>query len=300
MAGRLKTLKTSSGAQVEFHHNTQGASWVTVNGKSVLTLKPDYDANTQKIYHLTHHDGRQGARHAILRFGTRPVMVKTAEKDLFGRPKEKKQEVQTLHSIQWENEPEKTYRFALNTLNILNTAGKFYKWNPADANSQQEGDTKFSFVTIQGIKCFKHAFPNGRSAIYGENYDKRQRISSGIGGEIFFAEYMPSVRGNYSPNMRKLSKVLPSGALELIQQNWYDADGNIAKTFKKDEKGSYYFKNGKNSIVAHSGTDNGFLWEKTFDEQGRLTKFKNKEKQFLFNYLSGACAEFSVKLVSRI
>jgi hypothetical protein len=275
-AGRLKIWKTSDGVTVEFHRNEQGAYWITAaNGQTLLSLKPTYDATTtQKIYHLH----LQGGKHAVLRYGVRPTLVKTAEKDSFGNPKERTQNMETLVSVQWDGEPERKYGFDLNSLNV---AGEIFKWNNGSLKLIQKGNEKFEFISIQGISCLKTLFPDGSSTVFGSSHDGKQ-VQQSRYGNIEISEHFSQGIAQGKP--RKILQIDEHGNEIFSKVFSYDENGKNIRTKMKSQKEEIIYENKGNVEIAKKAGTGELIFEKSYDKTGRLISLKTKQGSYRFSY----------------
>jgi hypothetical protein len=286
-AGRLKTAKTPDGVQVEFNQNAQGTHWITANGTTVLTLKPAFDsATTRKVHHLH----LQGGRHAELRYGNRPVFVKTAEMNSFGKPIEKKQNLETLVSVRWDGEPERKYEFDANTLTVTgskydpsNVVESTYKWNAWD-NHLVEGDgIAYSFPVIRGIKCLQEKYKNGGSSLFGHGRDGTT-VEQHSGGAITITENIQNIRSKSGMAVPRKVFVLKNGVEELVQQHWYDENGNEKKLLVTKDGVKILYEYAENGIVARDFVTRKQLWEKLYDSKKRIIKFQIGDTTYDFSY----------------
>jgi hypothetical protein len=269
--GRLRKLTTPNGDTLDFIADlVKGGHTLNLNGQTILSLRPDFDKTTkQKLWHLDFP-----GKHAVLKMGKRPFSIETSAGKTGG-----KTETDTLVSVKFDKEEEKHYAFQEC---LLNVASKSYKWQKKDGVLIQNGETKFSFPVIQGIRCFKQLFPDGKEDIFGQNPDRSEEVVMGLDKKLTFVEYLKNTK--IEPKIRKVFHINSDGQKELVREFWYDSDKKVVKTFfKKDGEDNFIEKEG-NSIFAYLGKNREFLWRKTLDGENRLVEFQDKERHFSLVY----------------
>jgi hypothetical protein len=276
-AGRLKFWKTADGVTVEFHRNEQGAYWITgASGQTLLTLKPAYDTTTtQKNYHLH----LQGGKHAVLRYGVRPILVKTSEKNSFGQPKEKEQNIETLVSVQWDGEPERKYGFAMNE---MNATGELFRWDNGSQKLIRRGADTFEFVKIQGVNCLKTSRNGKVQTIFGSDYRTRMRVSQMPGTPLTLTETL--VIGGKELGPKKIWRIKEDSSKELLRQYWYGAEGTAIRMLDNANGKSILYKKEKRLESAIDARTREVIWQKEYDEKHRLSRFLEGGKQYAFDY----------------
>lgn len=194
--------------------------------------------------------------------------------------------------MKFDGEPERNYDFTTNTLNI---AGHLYKWDTRKNLLEQSGQETYSFVTIKGIKCFKTVFPDGTSSLYGRkdgiSVHKTQRETKiGIYENIF-------MKG--TQKRRKISVIEADGRETLLKRFWYDEDGNVIRQWVKNGNGGVIYEKQKLVESAKDAQTKEVLWEKFYDESGRLSLLRVKKNDYGFTYLKDKDGTPQVKLTQK-
>jgi hypothetical protein len=273
-SGSLQKLTTPDGVNVEFNRSAKGEYSLTANKTVLLSLKPDYDTNTQKFYHLN----LRGGKHAILRMGTRPVLVTTLEKDAFGRPKEKINNTETLTSVQWDGEPERKYGFNQNEMTV---DGMLYKWGTG-AKLIQNGKIQYEYPRIRGIECIKMIYEDKSSSVFG--YDKKRAIgiSQAPNEPLLITEYMNRPRTGL--NIRRVLWVDDSGKENIRFQYWYDENMKIKRMLTNIQGKSILYRIEPDSESAEDENTKKIIWKKEYDKKHRLINVIAGEKIYKFEY----------------
>jgi hypothetical protein len=280
--GRLQRVKTPKGDTLDFITDLgKGTRTLKANGKSVLTLRSDFDkSTTQKFWHLNFAD-----KHAILKMGKRPFLVKVRDYKT-NKPVERKTERDTLVSVKFDGEePELKYAFGLEDLKMT---GRYVKWMRESCILLEDTGIRYSFPTIAGIRCIKREHPDGQVSVEGWG-EERKIMQEKKDSPLLLTEYIDveGIRG-----IRKISQ-LKNGQFEVIRRNWFDLSGNVVKTMVKKENGEFIYKRNGNRILAEK---NGkYLWEKVFDAQGKLIEFSDTKRKMKFAYSERRTLQVSVK-----
>ncbi|MDR0536219.1 MAG: hypothetical protein LBG65_07760 [Puniceicoccales bacterium] len=285
--GKLKKFKSPDGALAEFHYDSADSLRVTINGKPALNWKNEFDpVTTRRVAHLTLQDGR----HALLRFGYRPVIVETLEKTPSGPPRKIQQttRVETLASFQWDGEKETPIVFKPDelTITVLKPdeeilATETFRWDNTRATLLQRNEKKFEFPIIKGIPCLKTSYPDGSYELYGHKND--HRIQKNRNDPILLTEYGRDKQHNSHP--RKISRIEANGSETLVQRFWYDENWKKNRTLTRTDNGrGIIHEEGEKYELSKEEGSGKLLWRKEFDEKGRLVKLVANGSNYTFTY----------------
>jgi hypothetical protein len=297
--GRLQQLKTPDGAKMEFLRNATGKQWITLNSRTILTYREEFERDTaRRIAHLTLQDGR----HAVLRFATRPAILEVLEKTSGGTPRKTRrtERVETLASVQWDGKKEVTYTFGPDSLDVFNPekvsdwrnpSGKeIFHWDSRDGFMTKDNQGEYSILRIDGVRCLKKKFPDGdRVSIRGENADKsKEVVKSENSKNIYLVEKFPNSHP-FRGKIKKRHRVSESGAKELVESCIYDENGVVTKHLT-DGKWISYSPTKDEAKDAKTGV---LLWRKKRDASGRTIEFVSGANHYNIEY-SGAKASVSI------
>jgi hypothetical protein len=282
--GRLQRVKTPGGDTLDFITDLgKGTRTLKANGRPVLTLRPDFDkSTTQKLWHLNFGD-----KHAILKMGKRPFLVKVLDYKT-NKPVERKAETDTLVAKKFDGEIEETYRFGEDEL-IVNR--NRYCWDKKTYMLTQGDMKKFSFPVVKGIRCLKTTFADGSVTISGSKEGISIWQDQKTSLRIMKTIHHPSNPG--IPVPREVSRINKDGREELLTRIWYDINGDVIRTWQKDGDCEYIREERGNKKVIREGKTNRFISESEFDGSQRLSSLKMADKIYFFHYLK----EEKVKIV---
>jgi hypothetical protein len=275
--GRLQQLKTPEGDTLDFVTDFgKGTRTLNANGKPVLILRPEFDkTTTQKFWHLNF-----SGKHAILKMGKRPFLTKTREPQT-GKEAERKFEIDTLASVKFDGEPEKSYSFGVSDLKI----GKHpYVWDKSSLMLIQNGNEKLSFVKVLGINCLRREKERDVS-LFGHDRGKGISIRQSDKDEILVTEQVKGVnplRGGLVRKVYSLSS--PTATPRLKLQYWYDEDGNAIRKLENNGNESILYEKKKQMLRALNAKTKDVLWEKRFDAGNRLIYFRLAGDEYEFDY----------------
>jgi YD repeat-containing protein len=269
---RLVSMITPNGTQMELVTATdRSRNWV-VNGHILISIKPDFDKKTtQKIYYL-----KYGNKNIRLNIGSRPAAV--SKKTSKGMQIEKLTQVESLVSVEKDATAGKKYSFRQNE---MLADRHLYRWDKKTYFLEQDGNNKFSHVKINEVQCLKAEF-NGDTFVEGENEDKR--ISQYNGGEIVVTDKFYLKGFSYKAFPRRISTFGADGKEHLVQQFWYDENGQIFKTMDNSDGTEKILMRRDNEETLKNNKTGEQIWRKVYDKKGRIVAFHLPTVSYSFAY----------------
>ena len=272
-AGRLAQLKSKE-VTFDFSYEKNGTRQITVNGKTVASLKREFDAATTLPYWRLGFLSEKGWRNAILKLGTRIVLIQVDKKP------DQRRNTATLTSVKFDNEPERNYTFTADTLKV---AGSFFQWDSKTTNLLEDSGTKFAFRKIRNINCLQKTDPNGKTTLNGRDLARGVEIATTDEGLTLIREYIPGTPVALS-YLRKLFQVDHSGHEKLMKQIWYDENLNIMRMLDKEGASGKLYAFAKGETTCSDERSGNIIWKKQFDEQKRMISFINNGRKYFFDY----------------
>jgi hypothetical protein len=264
--GALIQVKSPEGVISDFINGTDGTRKINVNGKTVLSLRQDFDnATGRKRYHLA-----IGDKHAVLEIGQRPVLVEG-----------KTTQIESLVSVKFDDTPEKRFDFKEDEVLI---GRNLHKWDKATSYLTARGERKHAVLEIVGIKCLKTIYENGYVTLDGESKDGKTSVRQSGTAPITIIEYVPHKRqGLLVRETKKISQLDKDGRAVVVREFWFNKDGEPSRTFVNDGTGGIFYERTANTILAYREKEK-LLWKKTFDAQRRLIEYSQGTRLFKFDY----------------
>jgi hypothetical protein len=242
---RLVSMKAPDGTSFEIAVGADRTHRLLSGTNTLVTLKPDFDPRTTlKIFHL-----QFAGQSLLFRMGKRPVfkqeqgkqekvvhvesLVGIENNNISTKPGFSEENGTTLEDLEFRELP-LFGKFDFKQNEVL-AKGHLYRWDPKTGDLKASGGTKYDFITIRGIRCFRESvFPGIYSLKGGAGHTE---ILQEYGGPLTLIERFPWVPGEPDYRLRKVSHILPNGELKTMRQVWYDEDGNILKLFYIGNKG---------------------------------------------------------------
>jgi hypothetical protein len=271
--GALIQTKSPEGVVCDFLTAVDGTRKINANGKTVLTLRKDFDKTTTlKIYHLTFAD-----KHAVLEMGQRPTLTKIKErkngKDV---ERDKETRAESLLAIRFAGEPEIRYNFKVDELLV---AEHSYKWNKETMFLNEDDGVLFSFSDIKGIQCFKKLSPDGTFSILG--FSKHKVLQKTVNGLLELRESVPISGVNKN---RKTTVFESNGKESIVEQHWYDETGETRCFRQGDDENGVIYEKEKDGIKITRVKDRKVQWMKRLDSKNRITELISEGKIYHFYY----------------
>ena len=273
--GRLLQIKTE-GAVLDFSSSAEGAYQVNANGRTILKLNRRWDPNTTQKIHTLDFSGK----HGLLKIGCRTMLVvETVQSGGKAVEYERKTDTESLVSVKFDGEPERCYDFKPDGL----TLGRHpYQWD-ARAQLIRAGDEKYSFKQVHGLRCFQTEFKDGTKTLEGRNkigttlYKPRNEETLYVVERVLF-----NTHDQYAYKTRKKTAI-KNGKEEVLERYWYDENGSEIRSLSK--RNGEIIERIKNVVTSKNETTGKLSWEKEYDSQGKIIRFRHENKTYIFSHL---------------
>jgi hypothetical protein len=266
--GLLQQMKSPDGVVLRPVLDGKGGRSLLANGTSIVTLTPDWDAETTLKYYRLNFGGEK----YLLKMGMRPVLIKKKEK-----PDWRGQE-ESLVSIR-NSRGERKFSIIEDQFRIDD---RLYKWDNSSMKLIQDGTDKLSVVSVSGVQCLKRTLADGRFTIEGRDLEKNTSVNTTNEGIVIITEFLnTNILFEKPKNVFHLNK---DGSKELKKRYFYDENFNVTRIQENDSKGSRIYIFGDQKVSCLDAVTNQTIWEKQFDDKKRITKYASGTKIYLFKY----------------
>lgn len=277
-SGRLAQMKSRE-TTLDFTYSKDGTRQLLSRGKVVASLKREFDKTTTLPYWRLSFLSGDGQRNAILTLGTRLVLIRRDAKS------GQKRNAATLVSMKFDDQPERRFDFKQDALNVrggnVKPAQGAFRWDVANSLLKEDNDYQYSFVFIQGIKCFKQTARNGKTYIRGENRDKGITIEKLFDSEETIQTNVFPANSSLSGKLRSRHRIENSGKITLLEQCIYDENKQMIRHINSDQQITYSAKN----ETAKNLKTGAILWSKKFGNDGKISEFVNDSRVYSFRHL---------------